>query len=178
MIIVATTVFYTDSSHWWLAAVCGTAVNKVLMWNGVQGCSWLGRLQGQVLLWEVWKGWAGRKAGCCSSHCSKKLVFLFIQQEETAFITYMEKAFSCQRRNTLGKTAPFPSHCVWRSPSSLTSQGNLESLFWLSRICHLWCRNTGRQNKLHRSANSKRRREQTETTWSDSRRENLISSQA
>lgn len=29
MIIVATTIFYTDSSHWWLPAVGATAVNKV-----------------------------------------------------------------------------------------------------------------------------------------------------
>lgn len=131
-----------------------------------------------MLLWEVQKGWGGKKAGCWSSHCSKKLVFLFIQQAETALITNMEKAFSCQRRNILGKTAPFPTHCVWRSPSSLTSQGNLESLLWLSYICHLWCQTSGRQNKLHSSANSKWRREKTETTWSVSRRGNLISSQA
>lgn len=124
------------------------------------------------------KAGVGGRQGAALLIVLKKMVFLFIQQEETALITHMEKAFSCQRRNILGKPAPSPSHCIWRSPSPLTSQGNLESLLWLSCICHLWCQKTGRQNKLHRSANSKWRREKTETSRSDSRRGNLISSQA
>lgn len=88
------------------------------------------------------------------------------------------KSLQLPKKKHIRKTAPFPSHCVWRSPSSLTSQGNLESLLWLSCICHLWCQITARQDKLHKSANSKWRREKTKTTWSASRRGNLISSQA
>lgn len=52
------------------------------------------------------QGW--EEGRCCSSHCSEKLVFSFIQQEETALIIYTEKAFSCQRRNILGKQPLFP----------------------------------------------------------------------
>lgn len=48
--VVATTIFYTNSSHWWLPQVNGTVVNKVLKWS-VEGCYWLPKLQHQALLW-------------------------------------------------------------------------------------------------------------------------------
>lgn len=63
MIIVATTIFYTDSSHWWSPAVGGTAVNKVLGMlltqeaarpsAAVGGLGRLGWEEGRVLLFPL-----------------------------------------------------------------------------------------------------------------------------